>query len=110
VFGVSATAAGLPPWAKEAPKDYWVRPSGQHVVLGEFADKKNRFLVLANRDHTKEHEATLLFSETDIELYKMNKETAKWDVVELQKQGKGLEVKIKMEAGGGELLGVVKKK
>ena len=100
----------LPTWGKEAPKDYWVRPAGEHVVMGEFADKKNRYLVLANRDYTKEHEATLLFSETGIAVFKMNRETAKWEAVELVKQGKGLEVKVQMEAGGGELLGVVKKK
>ena len=123
----------LPPGTKEAPKDYWVRPSGEHVVLGEFADKKKRVLVLANRDHTKKHVATLTFAETDIKLYKMNKRTGKWGAVKLAKQeieveagrkgaaaGAGedvkkakktvLVVKIKMAAGGGELLGVVKKK
>jgi len=88
--------------------------------------------VLANRDHTKDHEATLTFSETDIKLYKMNKKTGKWGAVKLLEQEVEVEeekakeegeeetkekvkktvfvVKIMMEAGGGELLGVVKKK
>lgn len=126
----------LPPGTKEAPKDYWVRPSGEHVVMGEFINKKKtRFLVLANRDHTKDHVATLTFSETDIKLYKMNKKTGKWRAIKLVKQAaevkeeeggkvEGKEeakkkvkekkmvivVKIKLKAGGGELLGVVKKK
>ena len=108
----------LPPGTKEAPKDYWVRPSGEHVVLGEFADKRKRFLVLANRDHTKDHVATLTFSETDIKLYRMGKKSGKWRAVKLEKheegegeeKKEGLVAKITMEAGGGELLGVVKKK
>ena len=110
--------APLPPGTKEAPAGHWVRPAGQHVVLGEFANKKNRYLVLANRDHTNDHEATLTFSETDIKLHKMNKKSGKWQAVELaeQEEGEGEEkkvrlvFKIKMEAGGGELLGVVKEK
>jgi len=106
----------LPPGTKEAPKDYWVRPAGQHVVMGEFADPKKkkegfpRFLVLANRDAFNAHEATLRFAKPGLKVAKMNKKSGKWEAIEMTKNGEGSSVKVPLEAGGGELLRVSPKK
>jgi hypothetical protein len=98
----------LPPFAKEAPADYWVRPSGANVVLGVFADRYDHYLVLANRDAFNAHEATLHFAEQGLQVTKMNKETAKWEELVLKPGEDGRSsVTIPMEQAGGELLRVV---
>ncbi len=100
----------LPPGTKEAPKNYWVRPSGDHVVLGEFAGpKKKRYLVLANRDAFNAHEASLHFTEPGLKVAKMNKKTAKWEALKLTIKNERAMVKIPLDAAGGGLLRVLSK-
>ena len=103
--------APLPPGTKEAPADHWVRPTGEEIVLGEFADPdKSRFLVVANRDAGKPHEATLHFTDAGLSVERMDKSTAKWQAMASAADGKGIAVKVALEDGGGELLRVVPKK
>lgn len=100
--------APLPPFTKEAPADYWVRPTGDSVVLGIFADRYDHFLVLANRDAFNPHEATLHFAESGLKVSKMNKDSGTWEGLELKKGDDGrYAVTVPMEQAGGELLHVV---
>ncbi|MCE9551755.1 MAG: hypothetical protein K8T91_00025 [Planctomycetes bacterium] len=100
--------APLPPGTKEAPADHWVRPTGEEIVLGEFADPdKNRFLVVANRDAGKPHEATIHIAEADLSVERMDKVTGKWQPVTGSVDGKKIAVKVPLEEGSGELLRVV---
>ena len=96
----------LPESAKEAPEDYWVRPSGQHVVMGEFADRNDRFLLLANRDAFNAHEATLHFAEEGLSVSLMDKETGDWRSLALRPQDGRFSVAIPMEEAGAELVRV----
>ena len=98
----------LPLWAKKAPEDYWVRPTGSDVVLGIFADRYEHYLVIANRDAFKAHEATLHFAEEGLKVAKMNKDSRKWEDLALKKEKGGrFAVTIPMEEAGGELLRVI---
>jgi hypothetical protein len=98
----------LPPFCKEAPQDHWARPNGKNICLGEFADpQKNRFLVLANRDHASDTEATLTLGDAGLKLEKMNKQTAKWEPIALKKADGAVTAAVKIEAGAGELLRAV---
>ena len=99
--------APLPGGTKEAPADYWVRPSGEHVIVGEFADpKKNRFLMLANRDAFNAHEATLTFTDGSVKVERMDKPSGEWKPLNMEGKGKTTTVKVPLEEGGGELLRV----
>lgn len=99
--------APLPPFGKEAPTNYWVRPSGAEVVLGEFADRYNRYFVLANRDAFNPHDATLTFAQQGLTVSKMNKDTGAWEELTPKKEDQGrASVTLPMEAGGGDLLRV----
>jgi hypothetical protein len=103
--------APLPPGTKEAPLDHWVRPTGEEIVLGEFADPdKNRFLVVANRDAGKPHEATLHFTDAGLSVERMDKVSGKWEPMSSAADGKGIVVKVPLEDGSGELLRVIPKK
>jgi len=98
----------LPPFGREAPTNYWVRPSGAEVVLGEFADRYDRYFVLANRDAFNAHDATLQFAEEGLKIAKMNKSTGKWEDLGLKKgEDNRFAVTIPMEQAGGELLRVI---
>lgn len=100
--------APLPGGTKEAPAGHWVRPSGQHVVLGEFADPdKNRFLMLANRDAFAVHEATLTFTDGGVKIERMDKPTGQWQPLTVEAKDQGATVKVPLEEGGGELLRVI---
>jgi len=100
--------APLPPFTKEAPADYWVRPTGDSVVLGIFADRYDHYLVLANRDAFNPHDATLHFAEAGLQVSKMNKDSSAWESLELKKGDDGRSVvTVPMEQAGGELLRVV---
>ena len=99
--------APLPAGTKEAPADHWVRPSGEHVLVGEFADpEKNRFLMLANRDAANAHEATLTFTDGSVKVERMDKASGKWQPLTVEAKDKGAIVKVPLEEGGGELLQV----
>jgi hypothetical protein len=103
--------APLPLMTKEAPEDYWVRPTGEEIVLGEFNDPASeaddtRWLVLANRDAFNPHEATLHFSSADVAVRLMNKETGEWQDIELTPDGDGKQCVVPLIDGDGELLEV----
>ncbi|MCE9546365.1 MAG: hypothetical protein K8T25_12705 [Planctomycetia bacterium] len=103
--------APLPAGTKEAPADHWVRPTGDEIVLGEFANpSKERFLVLANRDAFKPHDARLHFTEPGITVQKMDKVSGKWEPLKVETGDKGGTVKVPLEDGGGELLQVISAK
>lgn len=100
--------APLPPWGREAPAGHWVRPEGSDVVLGEFTDRYDRYLVLANRDAFNPHDATLRFTEDGLQVSRVDVESGSWqDLTAARGDGGGSTVTVPLEAGGGALVRVV---
>jgi hypothetical protein len=98
----------LPPGTKEAPADYWVRPTGAEIVMGDFADPKgNHFLVVANRDAFAPHEAKLVFTDQTITaILRMNEATGKWEPAKTTRDGDTITVTLSLEDAGCDMLGV----
>ena len=96
-----------PGGTRAAPKDYWVVPSGDHVVMGVFRNddyEKYRYLVVGNRDIGSARTVTLTFQTKMLKIAKMNKKTRKWVKVPIKKTAKGQTVRVKLEHGGVELI------
>lgn len=101
----------LPGGTRLAPKDYWVVPSGDHVVMGVFRNDDydgHRYLVVGNRDIGSARTATLTFQTKVLKVARMNKKTRKWVALPVKKTAKGQTVRVKLEHGGCELIRVVR--
>jgi hypothetical protein len=78
--------------------------------MGEFANpEKQRFLMLANRDAFKPHEATLTFTDDKLIVGRMDKPTGKWEPLKVEARDGKATVNVPLEEGGGELLRVMEK-
>jgi len=97
----------LPGGTRETPPDYWACPSGPHIVMGEFDDGQRRLLLLANRDHTQPHTATVTFRKADVTVHRMNTTNADWQPETVETEGGGAKVAVKLGAGDAELFSVV---
>ena len=101
-----------PPLPRSArkPADYWVPPSGDEIVMGEFADPNgNHFLVVANRDAFAPHEAKLRFNDKDktiAAIAQMDEVTAKWRAAKTTRNGDAIIVTLPLEDAGCKLLAV----
>ncbi len=106
----------LPIAAGEAPKDYWVRPSGDHIVMGVFRndngekDDEHYYLVVGSRDIGNERTATLTFKPGVLNVARIDKQTRKWVNSSMMKTPQGSVVKVKLEPAGVELIRVVRAK
>ena len=101
--------APLPEGTKATSASHWFQLEGEEVLAGVFEDKdKNSFLMLANRDAFKPHEAQLRFKEA-VEVRRMDKASGRWTPVkaELGSSGQTL-VKVPLEEGSGELLSITR--
>lgn len=108
--------APLPAGCIAAPKDSWVQIEGKEVLVGVFAeppakgDAKGKadgvdYLLVANRDAFKAHEATLgLRGATSVE--RMDKTTGKWQAMKTTARHGRVLLKLPLEEGSGELLRV----
>ena len=102
----------LPTSARKTPDDYWVRPSGEQIVLGLLKNDEDNgdYLVIGNRDVGKPHKATLLFSTKIEAVGKIDKKTRKWIDLPLSPSEKGQSVTLEVDRGDAELLQVVRSK
>ncbi len=101
----------LPTSARKAPDDYWVRPSGEQVVMGLFKNDADDgdYVVVGNRDIGKPHKATLVFSTKIQAVRKIDKKTRKWIDLKLSPSEKP-SVTLEVDRGDAELLRIVRSK
>ena len=101
--------APLPAGCVAAPKDSWVQIEGKEVLVGVFREPKSKgidFLLVANRDASHGHEATLkIRGAATVE--RMSKLTGKWQRLKAAAGGSALA--LPLEEGSGELLRVQRK-
>ncbi len=103
-------AAPLPPGGRAAPEDAWVKPEGEGVLVGVFQEERKQervdYLLVANRDSSRQRTATLRFDQKNVRVSKMDRETAKWISYHVDASGESAVIRLELEAGGGELLEV----
>lgn len=81
---------------------------GEEVLAGVMEDADhNTYLMLANRDALKPHEALLSFK-TPVEIRRMDKTTGQWHPLAAEDSKEGQIFKMPLEEGGGELLSVIR--
>lgn len=92
----------LPIGAEKAPADNWFQPEGESFLVSVFHDEqKNRYLMPVNHGVDKARELTLRFTEP-VELEMMERRTAKWRPLQLEKRT----VRLTLAPGDGELIRV----
>ena len=102
--------APLPAGTREAPEDFWVRPSGEHIVMGLFeGERGQRFIAVGNRDIGAVHRADLRIEGEVSEVRQMDKESRQWKEVPIRKEGSGYGISIEIDKGDIELLEVIRK-
>ena len=100
--------APLPAGTREAPEDFWVRPSGEHIVMGLFeGEKGQRFIALGNRDIGAVRRAILGIEGEVRQVRQMDKESREWKEVPVQTEGSESRVSIEVGKGDIELLEVI---
>lgn len=93
------------PGAAEFPKDHWVQPSGEQIIVGMFKDGEDKDLLLvANGDPANERTTTLTFEPGVAGVAQLNPGTRKWDERNLGKSNKRPTLELKLSPGGGQLL------
>lgn len=96
------TDKALPIGAERAPADLWFQPEGESFLVSVFHDEeKNRFLMLVNHAVDKARELALRFKEP-VGLELMDRKTAKWRPLELDKGT----LRLPLAPGDGELIRV----
>jgi hypothetical protein len=96
----------LPIGAEKAPADLWFQPEGESHLVGVFTDdKKARYLMPVNHGVEKPKELTLRFKEK-FGLERLDRKTAKWEPVAVEKAGAEWVFKLPLAPGDGELLRV----
>jgi hypothetical protein len=99
----------LPTSARKAPENAWVKPSGEHIVMGIFKNDENDgdYLVVANRDIGNSRAATITFREKVDAVRKLDKKTRKWVDLAIKTEDKPM-VTVNVNHGDAELLQVVR--
>jgi len=98
----------LPTSTVKAPTDYWVKPEGEHIVMGVFEGSKGeQFIVLGNRDISSEHEVILNFTNKVKSIQHMNKKNRNWEEGHLMNDQGKFRFKLKLNQGDAELIKVV---
>ena len=98
----------LPASTRKAPEDYWLQPSGEHIVMGVFKGLKNEdFVTLGNRDIGTKREATLSIKGKIKAVRHLNKQTRKWSDLKLEGAPGSQSVKVPVDKGDIELIQIV---
>jgi len=106
--GVYHTAP-LPAGTREAPGDYWVRPSGVHIVMGVFEGARGeRFVALGNRDIGESRLAEVTVEGRVRKVRRMDKGSRQWKDVPVREDGGVSKVSLEIDKGDLELLEVVR--
>ena len=99
-------AAPLPEGTQSTPPGLGFQLGGEEVLVGvrEGANHET-YLMVANRDASKPHDALLTFKE-EVEIQRMDKVSGKWEPLLAENGKEGSVFKVPLEEGGGELLSV----
>lgn len=102
------------PGAAPVPKDCWVQPSGEQVLVGMFKDAAGKeakeYLMVVNRDACRKRQATLSMEPTVRAAERMDKLTGKWAALEIHKNRGRVLTTLELTPGNGELLRVLRKR
>ena len=101
----------LPVSTRKAPEDYWLQPSGEHIVVGLFKNDEDGgdYVVVGNRDIGNPREATLTFAAGIKAVRRIDKKTRKWVDLPLS-TGEKRAVTVKVDRGDAELLRIIREK
>ena len=98
----------LPASTRKPPEDYWLQPSGEHIVMGVFKGKKGEdFVTLGNRDIGTKREATLSIKGKLKSVRHLNKQTRKWSDLKLEGAPGKQSVKVPIDKGDIELIQLI---
>ncbi|MEE2622986.1 MAG: DUF5703 domain-containing protein [Verrucomicrobiota bacterium] len=101
--------APLPASTREAPGDYWVRPSGEYIVMGVFEGARGeRFIALGNRDIGEPRMADVTVEGRVRKVRWMDKGSRQWKDVPVREEGGVSKVSLEIDKGDIELLEVVR--
>lgn len=94
----------LPMGAESAPADHWLQPEGETCLVGVFEDaEKTRYLLPVNHGVEKASELTLKLTDAaEVEL--LDRKSAKWTKLEVNRDDERLVLKLNLAPGDGELL------
>lgn len=96
----------LPLSAEKAPADLWFQPEGESFLVSLFHDdQKNRYLMPVNHGVEKSQELTLRFKDK-FSLELLDRKTAHWRPLDLEKSADQWVLKLNLAPGDGELLRV----
>lgn len=99
--------APLPEGTQATPPGHSFQLGGEEVLAGVLEGANHdTYLMLANRDALKPHEALLSFKE-GVEIQRMDKVSGKWQPLQAEPSKEGSVFKVPLEEGGGELLSVL---
>jgi len=99
------------PGAAAVPKECWVQPSGEQLLVGLFEDEKaNDYLMVVNCDAGQQRRATLSMEPTVRAIKRMDKRTGKWAALEVQRTDGGTVTTLELTPGNGELLSVMRER
>ena len=98
----------LPASTRKPPEDYWLQPTGEHIVMGVFKGKKGEdFVTLGNRDIGTKREATLSIKGKLKSVRHLNKQTRKWSDLKLEGAPGKQSVKVPIDKGDIELIQLI---
>ncbi len=98
----------LPIGAERAPAECWFQPEGDTFLVSEFRDDKdNRFLMPVNHSVDKARTLTLRFTDEKFGIELMDRKSAQWRVLPLDKTAGGRMLRLTLAPGDGELLRVI---
>ncbi|MFP6872284.1 MAG: DUF5703 domain-containing protein [Verrucomicrobiales bacterium] len=98
----------LPTSTRKAPEDYWLQPSGEHIVMGVFKGEKSEdFITLGNRDIGTKREANLSIKRKVKAVRHLNKQTRKWTDLKLEGAPGNQSVKVPIDKGDIELIRII---
>ena len=101
--------APLPASTREVPGDYWVRPSGEHIIMGVFEGARGeRFVALGNRDIGEPRMAEVTVEGRVRKVRRMDKGSRQWKDVPVREEGGESKVSLEIDKGDIELLEVVR--
>ena len=95
------------PGAASFPQDHWLQLSGEQMLAGFFkGEGDGDYLMVVNCDAVNERETTLSMKAPVTLVERMDKETGKWQTVEVHSKDDRAVFNLKLSAGNGELFRV----